>query len=213
MERPENMGVGICGIQLLDESGRVALSCARFPSLGIFLAQALGLEKVLGQSFLEYRMSESEHSITRDVDQVIGAFFVVRRRVFEVLGGFDERFFVYFEEVDFSLRAHKAGWRSVFLSDAHACHVGGGTSRQVKAARLFYSLRSRLLYGFKHYSPIKAWALFLITLAVEPWSRILFSLLKGSWPGARHTIKGYRMLTKDTPSILKVAIGMQSELD
>jgi len=95
------------------------------------------------------------------VDQVIGAFFLVRRALFETLGGFDERFFMYFEEVDFSKRAQMRGAASVYLGAARAFHSGGYSSRQVKASRLFYSLRSRFLYGFKHFRPAEAVAVLL----------------------------------------------------
>jgi GT2 family glycosyltransferase len=84
------------------------------------------------------------------VDQLIGAFFVVRRSLFESLGGFDERFFVYYEEVDFSWRARQAGYSSVYLPGVHALHHGEASSGQVKGRRLFYLLRSRALYARKH---------------------------------------------------------------
>ncbi|MFH2025875.1 MAG: glycosyltransferase family 2 protein [bacterium] len=203
MEQPENTGVGICSIQLLDESGRVARSCARFPSLGIFLAQVLGLNKLPGFRSLGQQMAEWDHSGgTRDVDQVIGAFFLVRRSVFESLGGFDERFFVYFEEVDFSLRARQAGWRTVYLTEAQTFHAGGGTSRQVKAKRLFYSLRSRLLYGFKHFSKLNAWLLLLITITVEPCARLALALSRRSSGEASNTLSAYRMLLTSIPRII-----------
>ena len=65
-------------------------------------------------------MAEWDHAQTRQVDHVIGAFFLVRRDLFDVLGGFDERFFVYLEDLDFSYRARQAGWHSVYLADVQA---------------------------------------------------------------------------------------------
>jgi GT2 family glycosyltransferase len=203
MERPENMDVGVCGIQLLDESGYVARSCSRFPSLGSSMARALGLSKLPWFHSLEDQMKEWDHSSIRDVDQVIGAFFLVRKSAFQLLTGFDERFFVYFEEVDFALRSRQAGWRSVFLADARAFHAGGGTSRQVKAHRLFYSLRSRLLYGFKHFKPWQAWVLSGVSLGLEPFSRLVFSILRGAPGDVRNTLNAYGMMYHDVPNILK----------
>ena len=126
----------------------------------------------------------------------------MRRSVFEALNGFDERFFVYLEDVDFSLRAKQAGWKTAYLTDAQAFHAGGGTSSQVKAARLFYSLRSRLLYGFKHFPSWQAWVLLWITLLVEPFSRTVFSLIRGGTRDVRNTWSGYGMLYRDLPDIL-----------
>ena len=149
MQDPANARVGICGVQLLDGAGHITRSCARFPSAAIFLAHAIGMDRVFPR--LGHVMAEWDHTQSREVDHVIGAFFLVRHQLFKALAGFDERFFVYLEDLDFSYRAHQAGWRSVYLADAQAFHAGGGTSNQVKAQRLFYSLRSRLLYGFKHF--------------------------------------------------------------
>lgn len=201
MERSENADVGIVGIQLVDENNLIARNCARYPSLGIFFAQALGLNRLLGLRHLSHVMAEWDHDTTRQVDQIIGAFFLVRRCLFDFLKGFDERFFLYFEEVDFSLRAHKAGWTSVYLVEAQAFHSGGGTSRQVKAHRLFYSLRSRLQYGFKHFTPWQAWALVGVTLVLEPVSRAVFSLLQGGVQDVSNTLKAYSMLYRDLPNI------------
>ena len=84
-------------------------------------------------------MTEWAHDNTRTVDQVMGAFFFVRRNVFEALGGFDERFFVYYEDMDFAVRASELGWSSVFLSTVQAFHRGQGTTDTATARRMFFS--------------------------------------------------------------------------
>lgn len=201
MQDPANAKVGICGVQLLDESGRLSRSCARFPSALGFVAHAGGLDRLFPR--LGHAMDEWDHAQTREVDQVIGAFFLVRRGVFDALGGFDERFFVYFEEVDFSRRARDAGWRSVYLADAQSFHAGGGTSNQIKARRLFYSLRSRLLYAFKHFSWVGAMLVMLATLLVEPLSRSALALLRWSWSGLKETWVAYGMLWRWLPQWLR----------
>ncbi len=206
MDDENNAKVGICGIQLVDESGRVSRSCARFPSLGIFIAQVFGISKLPGFRFLSTHRLEWDHIKTCDVDHVIGAFYLIRRSLFESLGRFDERFFVYLEDLDLSLRAYQSGWRSIYLANAQAFHAGGGTSRQVKAHRLFYSLRSRLLYGFKHFSFINAWILLLVTLGLEPFTRVIFALVQGKLLDVQHTLKGYFLLFMDLPAILRVAL-------
>src|SRR5450830_419774 len=202
MQDPANSKVGICGVQLLDEAGHVSRSCARFPSAVGFVAHAVGLNRFFPS--LGHFMAEWDHAQTRQVDQVIGAFFLVRRNLFEALHGFDERFFVYFEEVDFSYRARQAGWRSVYLAEAQAFHAGGGTSNQVKARRLFYSLRSRLLYAFKHFSWIGAAGVLLTTLLVDPVSRSVLAIFRRSWSALMETWAAYGMLWRWLPQwILK----------
>lgn len=201
MEREENQAVGICGIQLVDDRGEVSRSCARFPTAKMFYAKMFGLDMLAPRLFGGHFMEEWDHKDTRKVEQVIGAFFLVRRRLFQQLDGFDERFFVYFEEVDFSLRAKKSGWSSYYLADAQAYHKGGGTSEKIKARRLFYSLRSRILYGYKHFGTAVGTGLLVVTLLVEPLSRLGYGILKRSPASLGQVLRGYAMLYHDLPNI------------
>jgi GT2 family glycosyltransferase len=203
LEEPHHDAIGICGVQLLDEHGCVARTCARFPSARLLLPRTLGLDRFFPSVFPDHAMTEWDHQESRQVDQVMGAFFLVRRSLFESLGGFDERFFVYFEEVDFSYRARLAGWSSFYLAEAHAFHKGGGASEQVKATRLFYSLRSRITYGYKHFSPPAALAVALATLIVEPVARLALAASHRSKREAIETLRGYGRLWAAAPRLLR----------
>ncbi len=202
MEQPEIRHVGICGVQLVDEQGVVVRSCSRFPTPGILLARLLGLSHLFPAWFRTHEMREWDHSESRQVDHVIGAYYLIRRPMFESLGGFDEDYFVYIEDLDLSLRALRAGWFSYYLADVQAFHRGGGTSDQVKAARLFYSLTSRILYLFKHFSVPAALGLTLGTLIVEPIVRLASLAARGSVQGLLDTLKGYAMLWWAVPGLL-----------
>lgn len=195
MLRQDQSRTGIVGIALVDDAGRVALSCARFPRAWHFASHAIGLDRLwprAGQQMLEW-----DHGHTRAVDQVIGAYFMVRRALFESLAGFDERFFVYFEEVDFAWRARQAGWASVYLADARAYHRGGGTSDAVKDVRLFYALRSRLRYGHKHFALPGRLLLWAVTFVLEPISRAVHLALAGRWTEIRHAVAAYTLLWRE----------------
>jgi GT2 family glycosyltransferase len=197
MNSPENTKVGICGVQLIDEDGHIARSCARFPTPLNLLLHALGIDRFV-PSF-GHAMLDWDHKSTREVDHVIGAFFLVRREVFEILHGFDERFFVYLEDLDFSYRASQQGWKSVYLASAQAFHVGGGASRQVKARRLFYSIRSRILYSAKHFRLIQAFAVAILSLVVEPFARSALALARASWTSLKETWVAYGLLYRWLP--------------
>ena len=205
MESHDAAEIGICGIRLVDSEGKTHRHCARFPTWRTYVGNALGLKQVLPDLFPPHFMTDFDHETSREVDQVIGAFFLVRRAVIETIGGFDERFFVYMEELDFSLRARRAGWRTWYLADAVAYHKGGGTSEQVKAHRLFYSLRSRILYGFKYFSPVAAWGVFALTLVVEPITRLFRGVLRRSFQEIQDTLRGYCLLWRDIPNVLRSA--------
>lgn len=184
--------VGICGIQLIDDGGEVARSCARFPKASQFASQALGLDRLLPG--VGHSMREWDHRSSRPVDQVIGAYFLVRGEVFAALQGFDERFFVYFEEVDFALRAKQLGWDSMYFADVNAFHKGGGTSDQVKGRRLFYSLRSRLAFFGKHGSWPQRLLIGLTTWLLEPVARAVHLLLAGRITEFGNLAEGYWLL-------------------
>jgi GT2 family glycosyltransferase len=205
MLRAENEHFAVCGIQLIDDSGAIARSCARFPTPAIWCAESIGLSQLGWFSRLGVLLKDWGHDETRVVDHVIGAYFLVRRTSFTRLRGFDERFFVYLEDLDFSYRAHGVGWKTVFLAETKAYHAGGGVSRQVRDRRLFYSLRSKLLYAFKHFSGVSACIVLGVTLFVEPACRVLKSLATGSSQDLRNTIRAYRMLWSDLGSILRTA--------
>lgn len=198
--QPEYARIGIVGVPLIDELGRVAISCSRLPRLAGFVAKALGLEARAARWGWSQPMREWAHDVTREVEQVMGAFFLMPRAVFRELGGFDEHFFVYFEEVDLSARARAAGWRSLFYAGTRAYHKGCGSSERLKAHRLFYSLRSRLLYGAKHFSPVAVLALLPLTLLLEPLTRAVQLLLRRDGAGLVALAQGLRQLWADSPN-------------
>lgn len=205
MEKKENSKIGITGIQLIGDYNEVAPTCARFPTSTSFFYKMFGLNRLFPEIFPSHYMVEWNHGDNREVDQVMGAFFLVRRCLFETLGGFDERFFVYFEEVDFSLRARQAGWRSFYLAETQIYHKGGGTSEQIKAIRMFYSLRSRILYGYKHFSWSSATCLLLGSIFLEPIARVTLAISRCSWEELVETLKGFAVFWLAVPSILKIA--------
>jgi len=194
MEQPSSAPIGICGIRLVDEVGAPVVSCARFPTLKIFLGELTGLSRLAPRLFATHLMGTVECEQNREVDQVIGAFFLVRRQLFELNGGFDERFFVYFEEVDFSLRAGQKGYSSYYLADTLLYHSGGGSSENVKDKRLFYSLRSRIQYGFKNFALSEALGLLILTLTIELIARLVGAAFSFSQSTLGETIRGYGQL-------------------
>lgn len=194
MEEENNSGVGVCGIQLINDEGVVSRSCARFLTPSRVLASAIGIDRLSVFRNLGMHMSDWAHDSTREVDHVIGAFYLIRRRIFEELNGFDERFFVYLEDLDLSLRVRKAGYKVVYLAEVSAYHAGGGTSKQIKATRLYYSLNSRLQYSIKHFSMDGVIVVFAVTLIVEPITRVFFALLSFRLPDVGNTLAGYAKL-------------------
>jgi N-acetylglucosaminyl-diphospho-decaprenol L-rhamnosyltransferase len=203
MEKSLAQKVGVTGVQLVDGQGHIQRNCVRFPSTITFLCNMLGIDKVAQTKFTSYKMTEWDHRNTQEVDQIMGAFYLIRSGLFRSLNGFDEQFFVYFEDLDLSYRVHKLGWSSYYLADVRSFHKGGGTSENVKATRLFYFIRSRILYAYKHFNIVEATMITLATLFIEPVTRIGFSLLKFSLPQVKETMMGYLRLFGNLQSMYK----------
>ena len=206
LAHPAHRRTGIAGIQLLDDMGNTSRSCARFPTPSLFFYKMIGLDRFFPDLCFSHIMTDWDHRQTKVVDHVIGAFYLVRKKVFQDLGGFDARFFVYLEDLDFSLRAFQKGWRTCYLSGFQAYHKGGGASDAVKDIRLFYALRSRILYGFKHFIWINAFLLVLGVLLIEPWTRLGNAVLIKSPGQMRDTLKAYAMLWKDLPNWFRLCL-------
>lgn len=197
MALPEQSNVGICGIQLENERCRVSRTCSRLPTTTALIAKSWRLDSHLPRLFPPLFMKEWDHLSTRDVEEVIGAFFLVRRALWDELSGLDERYFVYFEEVDFCLRARQAGYRTVYHSGVKARHIGGGSSKQIRGKAGFYNLRSRLQYAAKHFSPFGAKLVTLHTLTVEPAIRLLEAALKLKFQRLPEIFTSYSLLWRD----------------
>jgi N-acetylglucosaminyl-diphospho-decaprenol L-rhamnosyltransferase len=167
MADPGNSDIGICGGQMVGADGTREVSCSRFPTLIMLLAKMTKLSDVFPQWFPAQRVAPTEMESSGVVDQVIGAYFLIRRSLFEALHGFDERFFMYMEDVDLSYRANQLGYASQFLADVRVHHKGNVSSEQIHGARLFYVLRSRTEYARKHWPAWKAVVLAILSLTIE----------------------------------------------
>jgi GT2 family glycosyltransferase len=157
---------GICGGRVVRPDGTPALSASRFPTLPNVVADVLRVPHLVSRSSHRH-MRPEELATSRTVDQVIGAFFLVRRPLFDQLGGFDERYFLYYEEVDFARRALAAGWASYHAHEACLQHVENVSAHASGGRALVYSLRSRTLYARRHWPPWQARVLVAFTLGVE----------------------------------------------
>jgi N-acetylglucosaminyl-diphospho-decaprenol L-rhamnosyltransferase len=202
MEDGSHRATGIVGVQLLDDQGRVRRNCSRFPEPHELLVRTIGLDRVWPRHFRPHLMTDWDHSYNRVVDQVPGAFYLVRRSLFRQLAGFDTRFFVYYEDLDFALRARQAGANTMYLADAFVCHSGQGSSRNVVAWRLTYSFDSKVRYAFKHFGRSWACTILVCTLVCEPIGRLAWAVGHGDWLGFKATLQAGVRFFAHVPRLL-----------
>lgn len=129
----------------------------RFMSLWSLCAQAFGFSKIMGKS--RFWSPESyggwARNSVREVDIVTGCFFLIKRKLWEKLGGFDQQFFMYAEEADLCFRARKLGARALFTPDATIIHYGGA-SETVRADKIKRLYTGKCTFILKHMSAWKA---------------------------------------------------------
>lgn len=190
---------GIVGARLREPDGTTARSCARAPTPAGMLGRAFALDR-LGLARPHFLL-EWDHEADRPVDQVMGAFLMIRRDLFAALAGFDERFFVYYEDVDLCLRARQAGYAVLHLAGPSARHLGQGTTRQAKARRLFYILRSEILYAAKHHGRVLALALTASAFCAQIPMRLTQALMRRSPAEAREVLRAAGLLAAALPEI------------
>ena len=118
--------VGIVGPLIETLEGEVYPSARTFPTMADAVGHAfLGLIRPDNRFTRRYRMLDWDHAAVRRVDWVSGACMLVRQTCFRGLGGFDESFFMYLEDVDLCWRARRAGWEVAYEPAARVVHVQG----------------------------------------------------------------------------------------
>ena len=146
-----------CGLvvpRLLNpETGRDVYGCKRYPSVAVLAVRQFRLLRRVPallrlNARYEYRdrRPEWEH---RGVELCSGCFMLARMRFWQDLGGFDTRYFMYFEDFDLSMRAAAKGWVQVYEPGAVVRHSGGGAARKPLKHRLWF-VRSAFRFFMRH---------------------------------------------------------------
>ena len=151
---------GLCGGKIISPEGRLEPSARRFPSALSKLLTMSGLRGTFAHSPIVnyHEFGGFAHDKPMEVDWVPGTFTIVRKKMLDEIGYFDERFYIYYEETDLCMRAKKAGWTIYFIPDAEVMHIGGASSKTRKdktfdnkaAQVLIFRMRSEWLYYRKN---------------------------------------------------------------
>jgi GT2 family glycosyltransferase len=177
----EHADTGVVGCRLVNGDGEVERSTHSFPNLikeifhaNEWLRYVFGYNAPGGRLLRLLPNSKSteslwEHDTIREVDHVTGACMMVKREAIDKAGMFDEAFFIYNEEVEWSQRIKQAGYKSIFLPESTIVHLFGQSTKQkahkhVPNRYMFERYRGMFYYFQKHYGPFKLFLLRLIVL-------------------------------------------------
>jgi N-acetylglucosaminyl-diphospho-decaprenol L-rhamnosyltransferase len=175
------------GPRLLNRDGSLQRSCWRFPSPGQAWIENLGVAALLRERSRWGDYRRWGHDSERAVDFVIGACLLVRREVYEKIGGFDPAFWMYAEETDWQKRMHAAGYEIWFTPSAEVEHWSGasGADNRARINEAFFD--SLDTYSHKHHGTA---GLLSLRLAMLVGNAVRLPLWIGLWllrPGSRTT--------------------------
>jgi GT2 family glycosyltransferase len=154
----------IVGPRLLDNDGTLQPSCFPFPTPFSTLVGNTTLNDLFNNVPIlrSHYLPAWPHNAERLVPWVKGAALAIRREAFESVGGFDESFFMYFEETDLCFRLRHAGWQVWFAPITSVIHAGGASTSQFRtdmAVQFFTSLRQ---FYQRHYSKARLFELIMV---------------------------------------------------
>ncbi len=142
--------VGAVSPRITFRDGSYQLSCGKLPNLAIEFIDKIryGLDRKWHHIFGS--LYDKQYSTVQEMGWLTGACLMMRRDVFEQIGGFDESFFMYFEDKDICKRVDEAGWKVVYYPKASLIHLLGGSSSGVQKSANTYYRDSQLYYYQKH---------------------------------------------------------------
>jgi GT2 family glycosyltransferase len=171
-EHPE---AGVIGPKLLNPDGTLQPSGGRFPTPASTVASLLGMNWLTGRP---HYGTKRDYDRPAEVDEVSGAAMLIRRGVIDQIGGLDEGFAWGYEDVDFCLRARRAGWRVSYVPAARVVHQWGASQRLAPAPTILKAIAGRRRYFEKHYGRLTA-SLIMVATYVSHLARLAIFALGG----------------------------------
>jgi len=152
----DNTNVGICSPKLLNSDGTTQGSIRSFPTFRAILYRHTIFRQlgIFRKDYKKWMMRDFAYDLISDVDQPAGAALMTRASALKQVddNGFDENFFMYFEEVDLCYRIKQAGWRIVFIPTSQITHLGGRSAEQIPSHIRMMMLQSMFIFFKKHRS-------------------------------------------------------------
>jgi len=150
-----NPSAGLAGCKILNPDGTLQLACRRsFPGPWTSFCKVTGLSSLFPQSrlFARYNLTYLDTEKTYEVDAISGSFMMMRKEVHDKVGGFDEKFFMYGEDLDLSYRIQKAGYKVFYVHTTQIIHYKGESTRRssLDETKVFYNAMH--LFVKKHFS-------------------------------------------------------------
>jgi len=177
-----NLDVGVIGTKLLFPDGSFQISFS--PKIGI--KGEIEAKKIHKNAQNKNKLNIIEHNFKdiKEVDIVVGAAFFIRTNLFNLLGGFDEKFFMYFEESDLCQRVRNAGYKILYTPHVSIIHIRGHSVKKISNKMAVEYRRSQIYYYYKH---LPMWE--ILMLKIYLLFKFLYEYFKTSNPYSWEIIK------------------------
>jgi GT2 family glycosyltransferase len=210
--------IAVVGPRLRYADGTQQSSRRRFPTPLTALLESTLVQQCWPNNPVARRYYAADRSddLQQDVDWLVGACWLVRRAAFESMGGFDERFFMYSEELDWCRRARAAGWRVVYCPGATVVHREGKSSEQHlgRRARNFQESKSRYFEKYYGFGAGIALRVVLLAFTLVELTRETIKLAVGHRPELRRSrTSALADLARDQADRLLDRCGARRQLD
>ena len=156
-EGETQLDIAAVGPLIRNEDGSMYPSARSLPSLRTGVGHAVFSNLWPSNPWTARYHRIEDYDRARDAGWLSGSCLLVRRSAFEQIGGFDEEFFMYFEDVDLGYRFGRAGWRNRFLPEAEVTHTGGHSTAGESAAMIAAHHRSAARFIQKKYAGATLW--------------------------------------------------------
>ena len=163
----QNDNVGMVGPLVLGGDGQLQLTCRRLPNVWNTLCRTLALDRIFPfwTIFSGYEVPREKHDSNLEVEVLSGCFWVVRKKAVDQVGGLDEQYFFYGEDIDWCKRFREAGWKLKYVPEATSTHFGGVSTAKAPLQFSIEILRATLKYWKKHHGIIGLIACYILILA------------------------------------------------
>lgn len=153
-EKSKTEKIGAIGAKILNQDGTIQFSCRSFPTLSRQFYESCFLSKVFAGSkvFGSYFMTFWDHEEIRKVDWLSGAFLFIKKQIFFSAGCFNEKYFIYSEDIDVCFKLAGAGYCNYYYNSYTVRHVDGGIASRDMALREAQIWKSRKIYFTENYS-------------------------------------------------------------
>ncbi|HQX45474.1 MAG: glycosyltransferase [Saprospiraceae bacterium] len=152
----EHSDAGALGVKMLDGSGKILPESKRgFPTTWVSFCKLTGLNKLFPKSglFNGYYMGQLDYESDHQIDILSGAFFFTRQSIMNKIGGFDEAFFMYGEDIDLSHRIKLAGYQNYYLANTSIIHYKGESTKKSNLNYYHSFYQAMMIFSKKYFKP------------------------------------------------------------